>query len=271
VIRWSTWIPQSFPSEYYPVCEESPQLGVSRPYNRDHKESTEYGWEKQHMQDSNTQHNHAHKRRLELKWQIRECTTRMEPKSLAQWSKCAGAKSGCFRILRECLVLSSMRLGVPFIAPRQLGAVEDQHGRPSLPYVEWRTGQSDAPPDRSYRLSGARSPSKFGISDRCSSGLIGAPDTVRCTPDSPVHQLTVGAVHVSHEDCAADRWRWRPLAHQTVRWFLAVHRHRFPRAALSSETSLAHRTLSGVPDRAEVWLHRAKSFRFLFFFFSHCF
>jgi hypothetical protein len=42
-----------------------------------------------------------------------------------------------------------MRLGVPFIAPRQLGAVEDQHGRLSLPSVEWRTGQSGAPPDRS--------------------------------------------------------------------------------------------------------------------------
>jgi hypothetical protein len=91
-------------------------------------------------------------------------------------------------------VLSSMRLGVPFIAPRQLGAVEDQHGRLSLPSVEWRTGQS-----------GARSPSKFGISDSCSSGLIGTPDTVRCTPDSLVHQLTVGAVHVSREDCATDR------------------------------------------------------------------
>jgi hypothetical protein len=37
---------------------------------------------------------------------------------------------------------SSMRLGVPFIAPRQLGAVEDQQGRLSLPSVEWRTGQS---------------------------------------------------------------------------------------------------------------------------------
>jgi hypothetical protein len=74
-----------------------------------------------------------------------------------------------------------MRLGVPFIAPRQLGAVEDQHGRLSLPSVEWHTGQSDAPPDRSCRLSRARSPSKFGISDRSSSWLIGA-------LDSPVHQ-----------------------------------------------------------------------------------
>jgi hypothetical protein len=34
-----------------------------------------------------------------------------------------------------------MRLGVPFIGPRQLGAIEDQHGRLSLPSVEWRTGQ----------------------------------------------------------------------------------------------------------------------------------
>jgi hypothetical protein len=32
-----------------------------------------------------------------------------------------------------------MRLGVPFIAPRQLGAIEDKLGRPSLPSVEWRT------------------------------------------------------------------------------------------------------------------------------------
>jgi hypothetical protein len=69
----------------------------------------------------------------------------MELKSLTQWSECAGAKSGCFRILRECLVSSSIRLGVPFIAPRQLGTVEDQLGRPILPSVEWCTGQSGAP------------------------------------------------------------------------------------------------------------------------------
>jgi hypothetical protein len=101
----------------------------------------------------------------------------MELNSLTQQSECAGAESGCLRILSECLVVSSMRLGVPFIAPRQLGAVGDQHGRLSLPSVEWCTEQSGAPRDRSYRWSGARSPSKFGISDRCSSGLTGAPDS----------------------------------------------------------------------------------------------
>jgi hypothetical protein len=43
-------------------------------------------------------------------------------------------------MLRECLVYSSMRLGVPFIAPRQLGAVESILGRQFLPSVAWRTG-----------------------------------------------------------------------------------------------------------------------------------
>jgi hypothetical protein len=50
-------------------------------------------------------------------------------------------------MLRECLVFSSMRLGVSFIAPRQPGAVGGQLGRPILPSVEWCTGQSGAPLD----------------------------------------------------------------------------------------------------------------------------
>jgi hypothetical protein len=41
-------------------------------------------------------------------------------------------------------VFSSMRLGVPFIAPRQLGAVESNSRRQYLPSVAWRTGQSGA-------------------------------------------------------------------------------------------------------------------------------
>jgi hypothetical protein len=47
-------------------------------------------------------------------------------------------------MLRECLVHSSMRLGVPFIAPRQLGAIESIPGRQFLPSVAWHTGQSGA-------------------------------------------------------------------------------------------------------------------------------
>jgi hypothetical protein len=47
----------------------------------------------------------------------------------------------------EFLGNSSMRLGVPFIAPRQLGAVGGQQGRLSLPSVGWRTRQFGAPLD----------------------------------------------------------------------------------------------------------------------------
>jgi hypothetical protein len=41
---------------------------------------------------------------------------------------------------------------------------------------------------------------------------VGAPDTVRCTPDSPVPLPTVGAGHVSPSDHAADRC-------EVGRWF----------------------------------------------------
>jgi hypothetical protein len=34
---------------------------------------------------------------------------------------------------------------------------------------------------------------------------VGAPDTVRCTPDSPVPLPTIGASHVSPADLVADR------------------------------------------------------------------
>jgi hypothetical protein len=40
-----------------------------------------------------------------------------------------------------------MRLGVPFIASRQLEVVESIPGRLILPSVAWRTGQSGAPQD----------------------------------------------------------------------------------------------------------------------------
>ena len=146
-----------------------------------------------------------------------EFTTRMELKSLIQRSKCAGAESGCFRIFRECLASSSMRLGVPFIAPRQLGAIKDQLGRPILPSVEWRTGQFGAPPDSYCSLSGARLPSKSGTDDRCSSGPVGATDSVRCTPDSLVSPVDRWSCHASPADFAVDHWRWRPLAHRIVR------------------------------------------------------
>jgi hypothetical protein len=100
---------------------------------------------------------------------------------------------------------SSMRLGVPFIAPRQLGAVGGQQGRPSLPSIGWCTGQSSAPPDSHCIRSGADLLPILAQTTVASPGqmahrtLSGAHRTVQC----PLP--TVGAGHASPADCAADR------------------------------------------------------------------
>jgi hypothetical protein len=129
-----------FSLEYFPICEESPQLEVSRPYNRCHKESTSVRLGR--ATHTNPQHTHAHKPRLELEMKHKEFTTRTELKSLTQSIKCAETECGSLRMFSEYLSDSSMRLGVPFIAPRKLGAVRGQLGRPNLPSVRCTTGQS---------------------------------------------------------------------------------------------------------------------------------
>jgi hypothetical protein len=73
-------------------------------------------------------------------------------------------------------------------------------------------------------------------------------------------------VHTGQSGAPADRWRgprvarglrdrplrWRPLAHRTVRCIIVVRHQTFPRAACSSESSLAHQTLSGAPPDSPV-------------------
>jgi hypothetical protein len=141
----------------------------------------------------------------------------MELKSLTQRIKCVGAESECFSMLRECLFFSSMRLGVPFIAPRQLGAVGGQFGRHFLPSIEWCTRQSGVPPDNhcscSVRdlLPYRAQPTVAPPGPLAHRTLSGAHWTVRCA------QPTVGARHASPADWAVDRWPRAPLAHRTVR------------------------------------------------------
>jgi hypothetical protein len=104
----------------------------------------------------------------------------------------------------ECLGSSSMLLGVPFIAPRQLGAVGGKLGRPSLPFVEWRTGQSGAPPDNYCSLSGADCLPNWAQTTVAAPGPL-AHRTVRCplptvgaaTRHPRIARPTVGA---------GDRW-----------------------------------------------------------------
>jgi hypothetical protein len=135
----------------------------------------------------------------------------MELKSLSQRIECVRMESWCLRMIRECLGHSSMRLGVPFIAPRQLGAVGGILGRPKLPSVGWRTGQSGVPPDSHCScpvhdfLPFLAQPTVATSGWLAQQTLSGAHRTIRC----PLP--TVGASHVSPADlaagcCAGGRW-----------------------------------------------------------------
>jgi hypothetical protein len=133
----------------------------------------------------------------------------MELKSLSQRIKCAKLESWSLRMFLVSLGHSFLRLGVPFIAPRQLGAVGGQQGRLSLPSVGWRTGQSGAPPDSHCRRSGADL-------------LPILAQTTIASPSQMAHRTvwcplpTIGGPRVT---CGlrGGPLRWRPLAHRTVR------------------------------------------------------
>jgi hypothetical protein len=248
-----------------PICEESPQLGASRPYYEDHKRCTEVREGRATHTRLKSQHNNAHKSQLELKTQPTEFTTQMELKSLSQRIKCAKLESWRLRMFLECLGWLLHALRGPFYSHKAARCRWRPTRKVILAFcrlvhrtVRCTTGQP-------LFMSGVWSPSYSGADDRCIAVTVCTPDTVRCTPDSPVPP--------------ADRWhgprvarglrgrplRWRPLAHRTVRWIIAVRRQILPRVACSPESSQAHRTLSGVLDWAEIWLHRAKSFgSFLF-------
>jgi hypothetical protein len=110
-------------------------------------------------------------------------------------------------------VCSSMRLGVPFIAPRQLGAVESNLGRLILPSVEWRTGQSGA----HQTLSGARFLSINGAADRWQPESRWRTGHVRC-PLLAVGSAACPAQIARPTVGPADRWlTGQSGAHRTVR------------------------------------------------------
>jgi hypothetical protein len=123
----------------------------------------------------------------------------MELKSLTLRIK--SVESGSLRMFLVSLVFSSMRLGVPFIGPRQLGAVEGQLGRPNLPSVGW---WSSAPPDNHCScpvrdlFHFLAHPTVGPWGQLAHQTLSGAHRTVRCA------QPTVAASHTSPTDCAAD-------------------------------------------------------------------
>jgi hypothetical protein len=98
-----------------------------------------------------------------------------------------------------------MRLGVSFIAPRQLGAVGGILGRLILPSVGWRTKQPAVPPDNHCScpvhdfLPFLAQPTVATSGWLAHRTLSGAQRTVRCPLPN------VGAGHASPANLAADR------------------------------------------------------------------
>jgi hypothetical protein len=198
-------------------------------------------------------------------------TTRTELKSLRKSIKCSEMECGRFRMLKVCLGDSSMRLGVPFIAPRQLGAVGTQQGRQFLPSVGWHTGQFGAPPDNHCSMSGADLLPFLAQPTVGSSGWL-AHQTVRCP------QPTVGWGHASRVDCAADRCagsRWltgqsgappdSPVNYSRTPLKISQEwpvRRSCPGAP---DTVRCTTGQSGAPRLSSSWLYTANSFPILFF------
>jgi hypothetical protein len=149
-------------------------------------------------------------------------TTRIELKSLRMSIECAKTECEWLRMIKVCLVYSSMRLGVPFIALRQLGAVGGILGRQYLPSVRWCTGQSGVPPDIPCLLSGADSlpilaqPTVEDLEPL-------AHRTVRCphlTIGSSTRHARIARPTVGSPDSL--------VHHRTVRWIIAVRRWSLP-------------------------------------------
>jgi hypothetical protein len=125
----------------FSLCEESPQVGVSHPYkiylNENHKSK---GGKETHAKARVTAKSRTQGKTRAHKTQRNEFTTRQVLKSQSQWSGCVLVESRHLRMFNGGLVLCSMHIGVPFIAPRQLGAVGSLFGRQFLPSIGLCTG-----------------------------------------------------------------------------------------------------------------------------------
>jgi hypothetical protein len=178
-------------------------------------------------------------------------------------NKCAGMECEWSRVLKECFVFSSMRLGVPFIAPRQLGAVWEQSRKAILGFCRLAHRTVRCTPDT------VRCPISFLLwRSRPLAALEPlAHRTVRClllvvgsaTCPVQIARLTVGP---------AVRWLTGQFgAHRTVRWIIAVRRRWISESGQFARASLAHRTLSGAPSLSRVLAARAKTIPIQFFLF----
>ena len=169
-----------------------------------------------------------------------------------------------------------MRLGVPFIAPRQLGAVESILGRQFWPSVAWHTGQSV----HHRTLSGADffpslvKPTVGSSEPLAHRTLSDAHRTVRC-PLLTVGSATRRARITRPTVCPADCWfTGQSGAPPDSPVIYSRTPPTKPESSQFARASLAHRTLSGAPpdspvhpDCAESWLLSQVFSKLVFFCF----
>jgi hypothetical protein len=260
VIQWSTWIPQFSSLKMFPFVRNLHKLEPLTLTKLITKQSTRVREGKKHTQES--QQSHTHKSRHEHTTTAQGVYKSRSAQISNTMIRLLVEESRCLRMFNGGLVLCSMHLGVPFIAPRQLGAVGTQFGRQFLPSIGWRTGQSGAPPN----MSSARFLSSSGEADHWAFGPLGAPDTDRCTPDIPMKFSRSALGEFPRATSSpAEYWARALMAHRTVRWFLAMSPSPIPESSnfaveptctpdsvRCTPESLMHRRL------VQVWLDSAK-------------
>jgi hypothetical protein len=157
-------------------------------------------------------------------------------------------------MIKECLVCSFMRLGVPFIAPRQLGAVESNPGRQILPSVGWCTGQSGA--DFFPVLA---QPTVEVLEPLAHRTLSDAHRTVRC-PHQPVGPATRHARIARPTVGSPDS----PVIYSRTPSFCSRERPVDQRQPGAPDTVRCTTRQSGAPRLSRVLAARTKSFPFVF-------
>jgi hypothetical protein len=254
-----------------PVCKESPQLGASRPYNDDHKRSTEVREGRATHTRLKSQNNHAHKSQLELKTQPTEFTTQMELKSLSQRIKCMKLESWRLRMFLECLEwLLHAPMG-PFYSPKAARSRwrPTRKAKVAFCWVAHRTVTVDDPV-RIYFLFLCRWPLQRRGSWRTGhcpvhTGQSRAPcrPLARATCRPRIARPTVALAAVGSPDSPVNYSRTLPNFSESV-LFTGCQRG-------APDTVWCTTGQSGVPDWAGLRLYTAKSLAILFFFSFLCF
>jgi hypothetical protein len=189
VIQWSTWIPRCFFLLLFPVYEESPQLGASRPYN---------WWSQRSMKVRMGRATHT---RLKARAQSRTQATTWAHNTTQRVLYSNGAQITITKnrmrenevlVLRNDQWMLGWLLHVPrgpFYSPNVARSRWRHSWKAILAFC--RVAHHTVWCTTGYPLFivWCRSPSQNGTADRCRNVAVGAPDTVRC-PSRPLAGAT---------------------------------------------------------------------------------